>query len=129
MALMTTRGWHRDARVIVACCKQMRAQTVAVHFVNNCGGMLVDIVGTGGDGHDTFNASTTAAMVAACCGLQVAKHGNKSSSGKCGSSDLMLALDVSVDKLEPSDAIDMLKHTMFTYLYAPTYHPALMRYK
>jgi len=86
--------------------------------------IVVDIVGTGGDAHDTFNASTASAFVVAACGIKVAKHGNRSSSGRCGSADLIEALgaklDIECEKLPP-----IIKKLNFGFLFAQKFHPAM----
>ncbi len=91
--------------------------------------LVLDIVGTGGDGVDTFNVSTAAAMVvAAVFATQpkgshvVAKHGNRSSSGKCGSADFMEALGGHLDAPSASTSIAA---TGFGFLFAPSFHPAM----
>jgi anthranilate phosphoribosyltransferase len=75
-----------DPAVLCACADAMRS------FANPCvvseeRGLVIDIVGTGGDGMDTFNVSTAAGIVMAACGLPCAKHGNRSASGSVGSAD------------------------------------------
>ncbi|QBY05333.1 anthranilate phosphoribosyltransferase [Thalassotalea sp. HSM 43] len=82
---------------------------------------LVDCVGTGGDGHNTINISTTAALVAGACGLDVAKHGNRSVSSKSGSADLLEAFGVKLD-MAPSTALDCIEHAGTCFLFAPRYH-------
>jgi anthranilate phosphoribosyltransferase len=86
--------------------------------------VLADIVGTGGDGRGTFNISTAAALVAAACGLPVAKHGNRSVSSRCGSADVLESLGVPVG-LPPSAAARCLDATGFAFLFAPVFHPAM----
>lgn len=83
-----------------------------------------DIVGTGGDGSNSFNISTGAAILAAAAGATIVKHGNKSISSRSGAADLLNALGVSVPMSEPERT---LTETGFVYLHAPAYHPAMAR--
>ncbi|KGK00921.1 anthranilate phosphoribosyltransferase [Thalassotalea sp. ND16A] len=83
--------------------------------------MLVDCVGTGGDGHSTINISTTAAIVAGACGLKVAKHGNRSVSSKSGSADLLEAFGVNL-MMSPQTAAKSIAQSGACFLFAPNYH-------
>lgn len=85
---------------------------------------LIDNCGTGGDGSNSFNISTAAALVAACAGARVAKHGNRSSSSQCGSADLLFEAGFPLD-LSPTAAVQLLEKTGMTFFYAPNYHPML----
>eukprot|EP00123_Amoebidium_parasiticum_P011831 comp20925_c0_seq1/m.27928 comp20925_c0_seq1/g.27928 ORF comp20925_c0_seq1/g.27928 comp20925_c0_seq1/m.27928 type:complete len:564 (-) comp20925_c0_seq1:43-1734(-) len=85
---------------------------------------VVDIVGTGGDGQDTFNVSTTSAIVAAGAGLRVAKHGNRSASSQCGSADVLEHLG-GVISLPPSACADIVKGAGFCFLFAQAFHPTM----
>ena len=85
--------------------------------------MLVDVVGTGGDGSRTFNISTTAALVVAGYGVKVAKHGNRSVSG-AGSAEVMLALGANI-QLSAEQSAQCVEEIGFTFLFAPLYHPAM----
>lgn len=80
-----------------------------------------DIVGTGGDGHNTINISSAAALVAASCGIKVAKHGNKSVSSKSGSSDLFASFGLNL-MMTPDVARKCLDEANFCFLAAPNYH-------
>ena len=84
---------------------------------------LVDTAGTGG-GPSTFNVSTTAALVAAAAGCAVAKHGNRSSTSKCGSADLLEALGVNIE-LEPEQAGRCIDEVGFGFMFAPRHHRAM----
>jgi len=85
---------------------------------------LVDIVGTGGDGANTINISTTSAFVAAACGLKVAKHGNRSVSSKSGSSDLLDAMGIDIN-MSPQTARRALDDLGLCFLFAPQYHSGI----
>jgi len=82
---------------------------------------VADCVGTGGDGANTINISTTAAILAAACGLKMAKHGNRSVSSMSGSADLLEALGVNLS-MSAATASQCLTSTNLCFLFAPAYH-------
>lgn len=86
--------------------------------------LVLDIVGTGGDGAHSINISTTAAFVIAGAGIPVAKHGNRAASSKCGSADVLEALGVPLER-EPSDSAQVLRSGRIAFLFAQRYHPAM----
>ncbi|SIN80450.1 anthranilate phosphoribosyltransferase [Singulisphaera sp. GP187] len=85
---------------------------------------LMDTCGTGGDGANTVNISTAAAIVVAACGVPIAKHGNRSASGNSGSAEVLAELGVDVDA-EETVVRRCLIDAGITFLFAPKYHPAL----
>ncbi len=88
--------------------------------VNDC----IDTCGTGGDGMNTLNISTASALLLSSMGIKVAKHGNKAVSSKCGSGDVLEALNIKID-LEPHDIEEQIKRNNFGFMFAPNYHSAM----
>ena len=88
--------------------------------VNNC----VDTCGTGGDGMNTLNISTASAILLASMGIRVAKHGNKAVSSKCGSGDVLEALNIKINQ-EPNDIENSINNSNFGFMFAPNYHSAM----
>ena len=88
--------------------------------VENC----VDTCGTGGDGMNTLNISTASALLLSSMGVKVAKHGNKAVSSKCGSGDVLEALNIKIN-LEPNDIETQINKNNFGFMFAPNYHSAM----
>ncbi len=84
----------------------------------------IDTCGTGGDGMNTLNISTASALLLASMGTKVAKHGNKAVSSKCGSGDVLEALNIKID-LEPKDIENEINNNNFGFMFAPNYHSAM----
>jgi len=84
----------------------------------------IDTCGTGGDGMNTLNISTASALLLASMGIKVAKHGNKAVSSKCGSGDVLEALDINIG-LEPKDIEEQINKNNFGFMFAPNYHSAM----
>ena len=85
---------------------------------------VLEIVGTGGDGANSFNISTTASLVIAAAGVPVAKHGNRAASSKSGAADVLEALGVKID-LPPERSAQLLKKIQICFLFAQNYHIAM----
>ena len=116
LAALAVRGETEDE--VVGFARTMRDR--AVPFAADS---AVDTCGTGGDGAGTFNISTIASFVVAACGVKVAKHGNRSASGSCGSADLLEALGVRIDP--PLDLVSRrFEDAGWTFLFAPAFHAA-----
>ena len=84
----------------------------------------IDTCGTGGDGMNTLNISTASALLLSSMGVKVAKHGNKAVSSKCGSGDVLEALNVRID-LDPKDIEEQINKKNFGFMFAPNYHSAM----
>jgi anthranilate phosphoribosyltransferase len=84
---------------------------------------ILDVVGTGGDKLNTFNISSTAALLCAAAGITVAKHGNRAATSAAGSADVLEALGVPLN-LSPAEAAEALRTRGFAFFFAPNYHPA-----
>jgi anthranilate phosphoribosyltransferase len=102
----------------------MRAAVTPIPLENSERLQLVDTCGTGGDASRTFNISTAAALVAAAAGATVAKHGNRAITSQTGSADVLEALGIPVG-LSPLEAAEALRTHRFTFLHAPSLHPAM----
>jgi anthranilate phosphoribosyltransferase len=103
--------------------RAMRAKATTVD-AGVIGEPLLDIVGTGGDGHSTFNISTTSAFVVAGAGVHVAKHGNRSISSRCGAADVLEKLGVKLIE-DPEQMGQAIREIGIGFLYAPALHPAM----
>jgi anthranilate phosphoribosyltransferase len=122
LTVLATRG--EQAPELAGFVDVMRRHATPLPFTNAERELLVDCVGTGGGGPQTFNISCGAALVAAAAGAWVAKHGNRAVTSLCGAADVLEALGVPID-LEPELAVECLRETKFVFLFAPLYHPAM----
>jgi len=85
---------------------------------------VLEIVGTGGDGANSFNISTTSSIVISACGVPVAKHGNRAASSKCGAADVLEALGVNIN-VSPEKSQQLLSEINICFLFAQNYHIAM----
>ncbi len=118
--LLRMREKGETVAEVLAAARVMRAHSLRLPKVFPD---LLDTCGTGGDGSQTLNVSTLAAIVACATGASVAKHGNRSVSSVCGSADLLESLGVRID-LGPDEVAQSLDRTGFGFFFAPIFHPA-----
>lgn len=121
-ALSTKSTKSETIEEITGCAAAMRDK--ATKFENDMD--LLEIVGTGGDNAQSFNISTTTAIVTAAGGVKVAKHGNRAASSKCGTADCLEALGMNIN-LEPEKCRELLEQAGFCFFFAQKYH-ASMKY-
>ncbi len=119
--LVALRAKGESTEEITAAVEVLRDRALKIRV---SGAHLIDTCGTGGDGASTFNISTTAAFVVAAAGGQVAKHGNRSVSSRCGSADVLEALGVNL-ALTPMQVKQCIEEIGVGFLYAPRHHGAL----
>ena len=105
---------------IAGCAAAMREHAVKVET----GMDIFEIVGTGGDNAQSFNISTTSALVAAAGGMKVAKHGNRAASSKCGTADCLEALGVNIQQ-DPEKCVELLKEVGMCFFFAQKYHTSM----
>ena len=118
--LLSVKARGETAEEIIAAAQAMRAKAIQVAAPANA----IDTCGTGGDGADTFNISTAAALIVAGCGLPVAKHGNRSASSKSGSSDVLAALGVNLQASEQVIS-RCIKEANIGFMFAAYHHRAV----
>lgn len=123
LAALSTKSTKAETIVEIAgCASAMRDHALKVETDMD----LFEIVGTGGDGSQSFNISTTAALVAAAGGMKVAKHGNRAASSKCGTADCLEALGVNIEQT-PEKCHELLNEVGICFFFAQKYH-ASMKY-
>lgn len=122
LAALAAKG--ETAEEIAAFARELRDRSISPAIDSAVrAGEILDVCGTGGDRLNTFNISTTVALVAAAAGVTVAKHGNRAITSQSGSADVLEALGIRVD-LPPDEAAGFLRDHHFAFFFAPKYHPA-----
>ncbi len=122
--LAALAGKGETAEEIAAFARELRAMSIQAPLdVETRAREILDVCGTGGDRLNTFNISTTVALIVAAGGVTVAKHGNRAVTSQAGSADVLEALGVRID-LGPDEAARSLRDHHFAFFFAPSYHPA-----
>lgn len=119
-ALSTKSARAETIDEIAGCAAAMRDHATKVETGLN----VFEIVGTGGDGANSFNISTTSALVCAAGGMKVAKHGNRAASSKCGTADCLEALGVNIQQ-SPAKCIELLNEVGMCFFFAQKYHTSM----
>ena len=112
-----------SAEEVAGCISALRQHAVPVPHHQKT---VFDCCGTGGDGSNSFNVSTAAAIVVAACGVPTAKHGNRAVSSACGSADILEEAGAKID-ISPEQSARLLDEIGFCFLFAPLYHPVARR--
>lgn len=119
-ALSTKSTTAETTDEIAGCAAAMRDHALKVETDMD----VFEIVGTGGDNANSFNISTTSALVAAAGGMKIAKHGNRAASSKCGTADCLEALGVNIQQ-SPEKCIELLKEVGMCFFFAQKYHTSM----
>ena len=119
-ALSTKSAKAETTDEIAGCAAAMRAHAIPVET----GMDIFEIVGTGGDNAQSFNISTTSALIVAAGGMKVAKHGNRAASSKCGTADCLEALGVNIEQ-DPEKCVELLKEVGMCFFFAQKYHTSM----
>ena len=119
-ALSTKSAKAETTDEIAGCAAAMRDHATKV----DTGMDIFEIVGTGGDNAQSFNISTTSALVAAAGGMKVAKHGNRAASSLCGTADCLEALGVNINQ-SPARCVELLKEAGMCFFFAQKYHTSM----
>lgn len=119
-ALSTKSAKAETTEEIAGCAAAMREHATKVET----GMDVFEIVGTGGDNANSFNISTTSALVAAAGGMKVAKHGNRAASSLCGTADCLEALGVNISQ-DPEKCVELLKEVGMCFFFAQKYHSSM----
>ena len=119
-ALSTKSAKAETKDEIAGCAAAMRDHAIRV----DTGMDIFEIVGTGGDNAQSFNISTTSAIIAAAGGMKVAKHGNRAASSKCGTADCLEALGVNIQQ-EPEKCIELLNEVGMCFFFSQKYHTSM----
>ena len=122
--LVALRMKGETADELTGFARALREKSHRVEVALDHGEPLLDTCGTGGDGAGTFNISTVAAFVIAGAGVRVAKHGNRSITGRCGSADLLEALGVWI-LADPRQVAESIRTVGIGFMFAPAHHPAM----
>ena len=121
LAALSTKSARAETRdEIAGCAAAMRDHAIPVET----GMDIFEIVGTGGDNAQSFNISTTSALVAAAGGMKVAKHGNRAASSKCGTADCLEALGVNINQ-SPARCLELLNEVGMCFFFAQKYHTSM----
>lgn len=120
LAVLKYRGETPGEVAGMVAALQKKALSVNLHF------SVLDIVGTGGDLANTVNISTGSAILAAACGIPIAKHGNRSVSSRSGSADVLEELGIDLEA-SPEQLTHYLREVGIAFMFAPTYHPSLKK--
>ncbi|WBW74319.1 phosphoribosylanthranilate transferase Trp4 [Schizosaccharomyces osmophilus] len=123
-AMRLTRVEQRP-EVLMSTVNVIRSYSIPVEGISSIQPKFIDIVGTGGDGHNTFNVSTASAIIAAGAGAHVCKHGNKASTSSSGSADLLMSFGCDLLNVTAKNLIAITDESKFSFLFAPQCHPRL----
>ena len=121
LAALSTKSAKAETQdEIAGCATAMREHATTISYDKD----VLEIVGTGGDNSQSFNISTTSAMVIASAGIRVAKHGNRAASSKSGAADCLEALGINID-MSPEKCVSMLDDAGFCFFFAQKYHSSM----